>query len=122
MHALNFCYVLKYLWVDIKEDVDIMFKIISQTPALPSSMAAYSEGTQNLLATNYCDLEDRPRLSIKLQLQNHLHLGCKHTDHKICTTPCKSLDGLQQSGQLRLHLAHFACTKCSSHSHSFSET
>lgn len=49
-----------------------MFKIISQTTALSSSMAAYSKSPQNLLANNYCDLEDRPRLSRQLQL----HLSC----------------------------------------------
>lgn len=63
MRALNCCYILKYLWVDIKEDIGVMFKIISQTPALSSSMAAYSGGPQNLLAANHCDLEVRPRLN-----------------------------------------------------------
>jgi len=57
-----------------------------------------------------------------LPVQNHLGLGHKYMDHKLCTAPRKSLDGLQPAGQLRLHLAHSACTKCSSHSHSCSET
>lgn len=73
MRALNCCYILKHLWVDIKEDIGIIFKIIRQTPALSSSMTACSGGTQNLLATSHWDLEVRLRLS-RWRLQ--LHLSC----------------------------------------------
>lgn len=72
MHAPNGCCILNYLLVDIKEDVGIMFKNMSQTPAFSSSMAAYSGGTKNLLAVNHCDLEVTPSLSKCLQL----HLSC----------------------------------------------
>lgn len=78
MHAPNGCCILKYLLMDIKEDVGIMFKIVSWTPVFSSSMAApnqdtaYSGGTKNLLAVNHCDLEVTPSLSKCLQL----HLSC----------------------------------------------
>lgn len=75
MHAPNGCCILKYLLVDIKEDVGITFKIMSLTPALSSSMATYSGGTKNLLAINHCDLEVTLSLSKCLQL----HLSCLTT-------------------------------------------
>lgn len=82
MHAPNGCCILKYLLVDIKEDVCIMFSIMSQTPAFSSSMATYCGGTKNLLVVNHCDLEVTPSLSKCLQL----YLSCLTTATLAWTT------------------------------------
>lgn len=117
MHAPNGCCILKYLLVDIKEDVGIMFKIMS----FLLFCGCLFWRNKNLLAVNHCDLEVTPSLSKCLQL----HLSCLTRTTlawatNIWITKILGWTSTGRKTQIIFHAS--ACTECSSHSQSCSET